>query len=355
VAATGGPGPTTATLDVELLAGFRYACRPDCGLCCFTEPRLDAGDRVELLQIQPEVELVEGPDGSHLQARSDGGACQFLDRHRCGIHPQRPYPCREFPVTVHVGIRPQATVVLSCPGVAVEGLLERARGARAAPSGFDDELASVVARLTRTPAREVEQAARNRRKLVRDLDAAGRWRDEAEVRAALHGSLPLPGPEDFPAEDPPSADEGLEFLPLYFDGRAGPVAIATGLGGWELLELAEGGGVAARLGVIPPPAVPPALDDRATDLLRAYVDYHVERDAFLASVALEMAEDDEGDLLDWAAASLRLLGATVVARALVRAKSRRDVTGPLRLDDIAAGIRATDQDVLDRPTWGYRL
>jgi hypothetical protein len=52
---------------------------------------------------------------------------------------------------------------------------------------------------------------------------------------------------------------------------------------------------------------------------------------------------------------LLAIGALVVSRASVRAKLAGRPGAPLSEGDIAAGVRATDQDRLDVATWGDRL
>jgi Fe-S-cluster containining protein len=346
----------SAEVDLGLLRGFRYACRPGCGLCCFAEPRCSPEERTRLLRIAPLAELGEGDEGGFLVARGDGGACGLLRDLSCVAHDARPHPCREFPVTVHVGERAQVSVVLSCPGVELSGLAPTDdRDTLPDPAGFDGELGSALDRLEQLTAPELEHNRRRHRHAIRLLERDGRWQEESEVREELRRELPRPGAGDFPAEDPPAQEDGLEYLPLFYAGRPGPVALATGLGGWELLELRAEGGVRTHLGVVPPPDRPPPLDAAADALLRAYLRYHLERDAFLAGVVHELAAGGEGDVRERATLELRALGATVVSRALVRAKLGRDPRGPLTAADLADGIRATDQEALDRPTWGFRL
>ncbi|MCI4364551.1 MAG: YkgJ family cysteine cluster protein [Thermoplasmata archaeon] len=344
------------SLNTTLLRGFRYACWPECGLCCFAEPRVDATERAVLLQIAPETEFVDTSQGSFLRAGSNGGACQFLRNLRCSAHTARPHPCQEFPVHVHLGDRLQASLVLSCPGVALDVLSETTPfSARAAPEGFGDELAAVNRRLVPGVDRRLREAGRRKGRIVRQLDREGRWEEEEEVRDALRREVPLPLPEDFPVEAPPSAEDGLEFLPIFYDGRPGPVGLAEGLGGWEAVELRPSGGVERLLAAIPPPETPPELTPTAERLLVGYLRYYLERDALLASVLPQMLQSSEGTVTAWVAKELRTIGATVVSRALVRAKLSGAPSGPLRVGEIAEGIRATDQDRLDVPTWGDRL
>ncbi len=68
-----------------------------------------------------------------------------------------------------------------------------------------------------------------------------------------------------------------------------------------------------------------------------------------------MVEAEEGSVTEWIEEELRRIGATVVSRALVRAKVSGGGINPLTSAEIADGIRATDQDLMDVPTWGDRL
>lgn len=342
-------------LDIELLRGFRFRCRPDCGLCCYASPRADRGERDRILRSFPGARFVGAGPVQLLAARPNGGACQFLDRYRCTAHRVRPHPCREFPVTVHIGQRLQASLVLSCPGLALDPLESvGARGRLPEPEGLDAELAAITARLGPALARRREESRRRARKVERELRAEGRWSDPAEVRERLARHLPRPDARDFPVEEPPSRDEGLERLPLCFDLREGPVAFARGIGGWEAIELDAAGGARA-LTTLAPPDRPPELDPLADRLLAGYLHYWIDRDAFLAAVQEEMQGAPEGSVLDWAERGLREIGAQTMARASIRRKLSEGSGGRLTREDVARGIAATDQDWLDRPTWGERL
>jgi hypothetical protein len=260
-------------------------------------------------------------------------------------------------LTVHVGDRLQATVVLSCPGVDLAPLRDAASSeARGGTTGFTEELIAVRERIDPGTSRRREEARRRRRKVARLLDAEGRWEEEVEVRLWLDGSASMPTDDDFPVEDPPPADEGLDRLPLFFDGRDAPVALAGGLGGWELLVLQPEGGVATSLGVFPPPDRAPRLEPRASELLEAYLAYWLRRDALFGTVHLEMLRQNDGaPVSEWVESELRSIGALVLSRADVRARRARGTVDRLTAADVADGIRATDQDLLDRESWGDRL
>lgn len=257
---------------------------------------------------------------------------------------------------MHVGLRLQATVVLGCPGLDLTGLLAyRTSQSRDEPVGLAEELAAARARAAWARPDRLRVGARDHRRIVRTLVRDGRWTDEQEVRARLRGRLPWPEAGNFPVPEPPPADEGLEGLPLFFDGRPGPVAIAAALGGWELLELRAAGGIERSLGVIPAPDRPPPLHATGRELLEAYLRYWLERDALFGTALLAAAQAGDGSVEEWVAEDLRAIGALVLARADVRARGRRGDPGPLTADDIADGIRASDLELLDRPTWGDRL
>ncbi len=343
-------------LDTALLDGFAFACRPDCGLCCFASPRITPRERDRLRESTAQVEIVGRGRDLFLASRPDGGACQFLRSRRCGVHALRPAPCREFPISVHVGTRLQATAVLSCPGLTLDRLVRPEVGASGSgPSGLERELESVRSRIDAGTARRVADAARRRRRIVRELESGGAFRPEDEVRAVLREEIPWPRDEEFPAEEPPPSGDGLATLPLYFDGRRGPVALSQGVGGWAVLELAEEGGVAADLGVVPPPERCPSTDDAGAELLRGYLRYWLERDALFGYLLQSGATEAGEDLVESTRTELRRIGAQVLSRAEVRAKVTGRRPGELGAAAVADGIRAYDQDGLDRPTWGDRL
>ncbi len=343
-------------LDTSPLAGLKYECLPGCGLCCYAEPLVVPAEQRSLLQIVPEAEFRSRGGFEFLRSYPDGGACQLLAGQRCTAHPVRPGPCREFPLFGYVGTRLQAVAVLSCPGVDL-AFLERYGGPATAdpPQGLDPELSALRSRISYRVNRRLEASRRRRRRICRDLEIDGRWVDESEVRRQLQSRLLLPEDGDFPPPSPPSRGDGLDLLPLVFDGRAGPLAFAAGSGGWELLELRPRGGVATSLGVALPPDRLPPLSDEARRVLSGYLRYWLERDQLFGVVHLGMTEDSGGDVTDCVAGELRRIGALAVSRAYVLARLSRGTDGPISRTDLHQGIRATDQDLLDREGWGTRL
>ncbi len=350
----GGDGALWA-LDTTLLRGFRYACRPGCGLCCFASPRVEPDERGPLLRIRPSLRFGEGADRAFVPSRPDGGACSLLEGLRCAAWSARPRPCRRFPLAVHVGERLQADLVLTCPGVDLAPLLDPAPWTtRPPPVGFESELAAARDFAPGPLARRRDAGLRRYRRLRRALERAGRWVPEEEVRAALRRAPLRPTAEDFPPEEPPSEEEGLDRLPLVFDGGAGPVALASSDAGWRVIELAAEGGSrgGATLAV---PDAPPPRSPAADRLLDGYLRYVLERDSFLGAAAVGMDPDGDESFREAVEHELRVLGAVVVARADVLRRRRGSAADSLSVDDLAMGIRATDMDWLDRPSWGDRL
>lgn len=337
---------------MRLLDGFSFSCRPDCGLCCYARPRIEAGERSRLLAIAPQATFVGRGSDRFLAARPNGGACQFLRDQRCAVHAARPHPCREFPVSVHVGHRLQATVALGCPGLDLGPLT--GPGADGPASGLEPELAAVRARLDASVRPRLLAAHRRGERIERALEEEGRWVPSEVVRGRLRDALPMPGAEDFPAEAPPPALEGWERLPLFFDVIGSPLGLSSDGGAWEVHRFGPEG-VGEAIGSFVPPGGPPRLDAKATEALEAYLRYVLERDGFLAFAELAAAESGEGSVLDWTARELRALGAVVMARAAVRAQLRGGSGESISRPELLDGVRATDLDWLDRPTWGDRL
>jgi len=347
--------PVTTEIDERLLSGFTFTCRPDCGLCCYTSPRLDGSDESRLRLVAPATRVVSHDGERCIAARPDGGACELLEGNRCRAHTGRPAPCREFPVSVHVGVRAQATLVLSCPGLPLDTLDGfSADSIRSPPQGLEAEIRSVLDRAPAVLERVRADALRRRRRIARDLGVEGRWVDEEDVLRVLGLGRLVPTAESYVPGELPTADEGLEPLPMCFDGRSGPVALAQSSGGWEALEVfAEGG--ARSLGVAVPSGQPPALDPEAERLLEGYLHYFLARDGFLAAVHLDMARFAGGTVTEVALEELHRIGSDVLARGAVLAQLHGESGARLSRADVERGIRATDQDWLDRPTWGRRL
>ncbi len=349
-------GQSKELLDTSSLQGLRYACLPDCGLCCYAEPLVTPTEKEGLLRILPETEFIARGRFEFIRSNPEGGACQLLVEHRCKAHALRPAPCREYPLAGYIGTRLQAIAVLTCPGVDLTFLAGyRGPEGAAPPEGLDSELAALRARVPVNVERRLEESRRRRRQISRKLASDGRWVDEDEVRRQLREHLPIPLDDDFPAWDPPSREDGLELLPLVFDHRNGPLALAARPEGWELLELRPKGGIEESLGVALPPDGLPVHTEEAQRILASYLRYWLERDQLFGVVHLGMVTNRQGDVTDCVAAELRQIGAVVLSRASLFATLCRGRVGELSGADVCQGIRATDQDLLDRPAWGTRL
>jgi hypothetical protein len=258
-------------------------------------------------------------------------------------------------VTAHVGHRLQATVVLTCPGLDLSGL-RALRSTEAVSAGTDlaPELASLRSRIDGPFRARWEAALRRGRKVERTLRSVGRWEEETTIREQLRNRLPRPQDADFPAEDPPELHEGIDRLPLVHGRTSNPLALASGPDGWSIREVYPTGGSESR-GTFVPIDRPPELTPSGLGLLHGYLAYMLERDSFLASVQLRSAEAAEGTVGDWAEIELAALGAVVLARGTLLAHSRGESPTELSDREVADGIRATDMDWLDRPTWGDRI
>lgn len=348
-------GRPVPDVDLGLLDGFRFECRPGCGLCCFANPAVTAVERVRLVQLRPTLEFLDGEPGySFLGNRPDGGACDLLHATRCAAHPARPFPCRSFPISVHLGLRAQASLVLSCPGLSLDGL-DRfgTTGGGEAPIGLDTELAAVHAELSRPDIGAVARGAAEEleRGMERQRTRPG-WIEPEEFRAALR-HRDVPWELAVYPEDPPSLDEGPDSIPVTFIPDLGIVGLSGEGEQWTVRRMPEhGGGV--ELGTYDLPPDPPRLDRPAARLLGGYLRYAFERDAPFGQLLLALRrtqepwEDELWALVDDVASS-------VVTRAAVLAQVRGEPTSTLARDAVLAGIRAADADVLDRPTLGAVL
>ncbi len=289
-----------------------------------------------------------------IPARPDGGACRFLRQERCTVHSARPFPCREYPLSVHGADRWQATVVLTCPGVNVDGLegWVRTGAPDSAPEGFTEELGAVRAELASAAPSILDAAGRRWHRALRSEGIGPDPGSVARLRATVWEARPFPTDEHLRQIDLPEGDEGLAQLPLYFDAARGRVAIAASVDGAELLTLRESGGIGESLARYPTPSRLPVLGAEARALLEGYLGYVLQRDAFLGAV-LEARE--EGELAERLGEELRRVGADVISRAVWRAQLGGRDGGRLDADQIWDGIRATDADLLDRPTVGAFL
>jgi Fe-S-cluster containining protein len=347
---SGGPA-----IDTLLLQGFDFACRPGCGLCCYATPAASPAEQQRLLQLDPKVKFVGGSGGFRLvPARAEGGACRFLARERCTVHDARPFPCREYPLSIHIGARWQASLVLTCPGVTASDI-SRWAGSGVPPgsaTGIAAELEAVQREADSADAAVFQGAARRWHRALRSegIEAAPAGLDRLRSEVADQGTFPRDN--DLRGLELPYASEGLALLPLFFDPRFGRVALGASGKGVELLQLRETGGTQEVLAQFPPPARLPRLAPEARTALEGYLAYVLRRDAFVGSVL-----EDGGDapLADRLAGALRSVGIDTIARAVWRAQLAGGDGGHLRLAELWDGIRATDADLLDRPTVGAFL
>jgi len=335
---------------------MEFRCRPDCGLCCFATPAADRSEQRALLTILPSLPLLDGPgEYRRIALQGEGGACSVLHGLRCTAHGARPFPCRSYPLSVHIGDRIQATVVLSCPGLVLAG---DAQGAPAAPApiGLDDEIASVLQELGRPLAQSsVIRAARDYARAIDRLDAEARWVDPMSllderatlVDRALRSAAQL---------DPlPDLEEGLDALPVTFDPELGRLALGGSEAGSAVVyPLDERGGTPAPLGEYAIPDLP-RLDQQATALLRWYLLYASGRDLLIGQAAHDLLDGGDGDLEDALAREIEGMRNAVVTRAALLRSVHGDPSGILDRSAVDAGIRATDAEFIDRPSIGGTL
>ncbi|HEY6237567.1 MAG TPA: YkgJ family cysteine cluster protein [Thermoplasmata archaeon] len=352
-----GLAPTPSAgweIDCGLIDAFSFRCRPDCGLCCFATPSVTPPERERLLQILPELSWESDPHA--IPARPDGGACQYLADVRCRVHVDRPFPCAEFPVSVHLGPRAQASVVLSCPGLSLEPLESWVDAPRSATGlGLENEVATVRGEMGRVPEperRRIEREwARAARRAGFPPDSAGLDRLRSEVRSAF----PSPSLANVLESPLPEESEGLETLPLFFDPTYGRVALAGAGEEVDLLSIREGGGVERRIASFGWPERLPRCVGPAARLLRGYLEYVLDRDALFGAVMVGGALGTAEGAVGAVRRDLTEIGGTVLARSYWRAQLAGGLGESLSIHEVAAGIRATDADYLDRPTAGRWL
>lgn len=353
--------PDPDALDVTLLNGFTFGCRPDCGLCCYATPAVTPTESAALLRIEPSLNLVPTGGAFHrISDRPDGGACQLLRTQRCRAHAARPYPCRTYPLSIHVGTRAVVSLVLSCPGVGLGPLVRIGSGTTtsAGPEGLGPELRSAEAEARRAPLGAWRAAhARAEARVWRKLARRGSKEDPRAVVAELAARPPGPAPGWSEGFSVPPADAALEELPLFFDPRFGRVAIRSGPadGTWELLALREAGGIEERIGTFAVPEGPWHLEADAGWLLAGYQRYLLARDHLVWSTYLELDSGAEESFEARLRDHLVDAATEVLRRASVRALATGQPSGTLGVTEVEEGIRATDAEMLDRPTLGRIL
>lgn len=346
--------------DTALLNGFRFECRSDCGLCCYTTPAVSSAELARIRTTVGPVETLSLSNGQRVIASyGEGGACRLLAGRTCSAYRARPLPCSIFPVTVHGGPnRWQASLVLSCPGLSVDPLLVRAP--RASPSSYEGIEAEVQSARERAAVPAIRSALdqddRRRRARLRGYRERGRPLLVEEVRSSLRSQRIEVRGNDIPGELPPGREEGIQYLPLVWDGPQRVSAIESHPMGIRFRELSPDGQEGPPTDVEPIPRIVPPMTSEAEALLQGYLRYWLERDAlfdYLLTVPPEDAEEETW--IDTAQRELRLIGATVLTRGLARARRRGDHSRTMSAEAVALGIAATDMDLLDRPSLGVRL
>lgn len=345
--------------DYQLVAGFRFRCLPGCGLCCYTTPAVAPLERAPLIQLDPEVPFRDLSGGwAQIQSRPEGGACYFLRSERCRCHDVRPATCGEFPLTVHVSARIQVSVVLTCPGVELTAMAGRGTGesSRSLSSDLRDEVARVEAEIRRAGEEgQLQGAIRRRRATERRLEQRGLWQPESEVRERLRPQLERYLPSTLPELEPPEEPVLLESMPLFYDPAFGRVAWVPHPAGVEFLSLREEGGIGRHLGVLALPTQAPEIAGPARRLLIAYLGYVLERDATFGAAYDHLLRNGSELPEETVASDLAGVAEQVVRLSVLRRALTTDRRGALTVQDVEQGIRATDMDLLDRPTVGLRL
>lgn len=281
----------------------------------------------------------------------------MLQERRCSIYARRPGPCSMFPVTVHGSPRGwQASLVLSCPGLSLKPLARWGAGPLAEGTvGLDGELAAARARAA-APEAERARVTDARRRKGEARRAGFDLPDIEALRSELRTAAFTVTVEDLPGELPPEAAEGIEYLPLTWTGPHQVVAIEQHPLGLRALEVAPRGGVGEPSEVLPVPRSVPSCSPEAQTLLQGYLHYWLERDALFDFLLQEGAAGSVST--SWAQRVRRELGnvgATVLTRAFLGARLNGGPGPSLDAASVAWGIRATEMDLLDRPSWGVRL
>jgi Fe-S-cluster containining protein len=351
-----GPALDLARVDLSGLRGFRFACRPDCGLCCYTSPALRPAERERLVQLDPTLNREEDRLLSlELGQRGEGGSCRLLVDDRCRLHEGRPHPCRTFPVEVHLGPRPQATLVLSCPGLRLDPL--GGLGPAGSPGeGFESELDELTQAWS-DPGRPSREA-RARKEVERWFTKAARrpgWEADPWLSLGTEVDEVARAPA-LPADDLPEETDGLDLLPIFWDGPHRIAALAAGADGPEVLRLNPAGGIVDRFGPFAIEEDPLRATDEGARWLAGYLRYALARERYRDGLVMEWVRDRiDTAFVEFALADLHALAATVLARARLRGLREGRPSGVLDTDQVLDGIRATDADLLDRPSPGELL
>jgi Fe-S-cluster containining protein len=111
-------------IDTTELEGLHFSCLDGCGLCCLCQPEL-IGNEGRVFLNDPDLKVgITGrtPFGSQtknlsIKMKEGAGSCYFLRNRKCLIHDKRPYYCRIFPLSIHVGDRVQAVANRTCRGI----------------------------------------------------------------------------------------------------------------------------------------------------------------------------------------------------------------------------------------------
>lgn len=345
-------------VDLALLEGFRFACRPGCGLCCYGSPAVSPEERGRLLAIAPELPFAPAEDGfALLGARPNGGACALLTDERCRAHSARPFPCQVYPVLVHIGARAQATAVLACPGVRADDWPEDPARLRFGlrPDRFTAELTAVQSEVGTVPLRawcdEGGRAEAHRWRVSDPGEAADRVEG---MRGRLRADPARPS-EGAPL--PPPGDEApLEELPVFFDEPNGRVVSRSDRDGrYELWAVDERGRPPSRLGRYAPPVAPVELTSDGERVLSGYLRLLLERDHFLWATYHELTGRPPDSIEGQMRENLADAAFEVERRAVVRGALAGAPADALDAEAVIGGIRALDGELLDRPTAGRIL
>ena len=122
-------------VDLSELEGRKFTCIDGCGLCCLCQPELLPNEEKLFRSKFPDMVVLKNePHRHYAMAMKKGmGSCAFLNDRRCKVYNERPHFCQEFPFHIHVGIRAQVQLDLSCRGAWVsDGEDARAVGAKMA-------------------------------------------------------------------------------------------------------------------------------------------------------------------------------------------------------------------------------